>query len=168
MVDIAEIAAADAQDSDAGVDTITGNAGDDVILGGLAGDVIKGNASHDVIVGDNGVITIFSNDTTVATYGRIATQDVALGADDTIYGNAGNDVIFGGLADDIINAGHGNNIVFGDNGFIDWTRPMLSRNYASTLQVMTLIHQISTEFQRPMQQLAVSIRSLAVLAMILF
>jgi Ca2+-binding RTX toxin-like protein len=107
-----------------GADTIGGNAGADLILGGSSGDTVYGDDVAgsagagdlaDVIVGDNGEIEfvdgvishIFTTDTTEAT-----------GGSDTISGNAGDDLILGGVngSSDVLSGNGGDDILLGDDG----------------------------------------------------
>ncbi|MDP1612945.1 MAG: VCBS domain-containing protein [Sulfuritalea sp.] len=80
-----------------GNDYLDGEDGDDILLGGTGGDQLFGGAGNDQIAGDNG-----GYDTS--------------GEADTIYGEAGNDIIDGQGGDDIIDAGADNDLVFGGLG----------------------------------------------------
>ncbi|MEH6585177.1 MAG: LEPR-XLL domain-containing protein [Halioglobus sp.] len=110
-----------------GIDIISGNAGVDVLLGGKAGDTIYGDDvaasaegtanidGGDVILGDNGDLFLAGSEGQLVVQGNavdyITTTDVAnsSGGNDTISGNAGADVILGG-----VNEGIGNDVIFGD------------------------------------------------------
>ncbi|NIQ03506.1 MAG: hypothetical protein GWM98_26665, partial [Nitrospinaceae bacterium] len=111
-------------DGDGGSDTISGDAGSDIILGGSGGDTIYGDDSTgsngtddlaDFIVGDNGRFDLTTN-----LIAQIVTTDVseATGGADTISGNAGDDVILGGVngSSDVLSGDDGDDILLGDNG----------------------------------------------------
>ncbi|WP_375173688.1 matrixin family metalloprotease [Pseudooceanicola sp.] len=118
------------------VDTITGNAGADWIIGGYGGDLIHGNDEADnetaldgadVILGDNGEIILSGG-----ALDQVRTFDTAealFDADDTITGDAGGDIILGGLGADLIRGDHslgtdsaedGGDTILGDNGELLW------------------------------------------------
>ncbi|MBD2360610.1 DUF4347 domain-containing protein [Anabaena minutissima FACHB-250] len=138
-----------------GSDTISGNAGADTVLGGSAGDVIFGdNASasggntdkNDILLGDNGEIKLVSpaldtningSDRIVILGGAVATVrstdngGSATGGQDTVSGNAGGDIILGGVLGDTLygdranptnstNTLDGNDTILGDNGALEW------------------------------------------------
>ena len=117
-------------------DTITGNANADWIIGGYGGDLIHGNDEADtetaldgadVVLGDNGEVLLSSGAVTdIRTYD---TSDPLFAADDTITGDAGGDVILGGLGADLIRGDHvlgtdsaqdGADVILGDNGELVW------------------------------------------------
>lgn len=121
-------------------DLLFGNANNDVIAGGVAGDTIHGNDGDDIILGDNGTLDwtydftadpFFPNgmDTDLNTLDLITTQLPAAqpGGRDTIYGDDGGDVVFGGTDADTIYGDDGDNmgaatdnsdVLFGDHGRI--------------------------------------------------
>jgi Ca2+-binding RTX toxin-like protein len=96
-----------------GSDTIEGNAGADIIFGGAEGDDIWGNDARDIILGDNGKVIM-----PLAVIDYIQTTDPAIGGDDTIEGNSGDDIILGGAESDDIWGNTGYDIILGDNGNI--------------------------------------------------
>jgi Ca2+-binding RTX toxin-like protein len=166
---VAKIATTDVDTTTGGSDTIVGNAGGDIIMGGVLAETIYGDAAtpgaydgNDVILGDNGRVewlytgdpayaSIESGmpgafDNTLATLDLITTDVPAShpGGRDTIYGDAGNDVAFGGEYADTLfgdtgtlaDSGGGNDILFGDHGRLYPHRSLLanfaSRNFFAT------------------------------------
>jgi len=127
--EVQKIKTTDTVDADGGVDTIQGDGGDDIILGGVLGDQISGNGNDDIILGDNGTL-VYDDDSDLSTLDRIASEiSTVLGDVDTIYGNAGNDIIMGGTAGDILYGGNSEaandpiagddaDVLIGDNGEI--------------------------------------------------
>jgi Ca2+-binding RTX toxin-like protein len=132
-----------------GADRITGNAGRDVAIGGTAADTIYGDAATptagaadlgDILLGDNADIFLADPSAhggiTGAAIGvlgggvaTIRTTDIstATGGSDSIVGNAGGDIIAGGVLAETIygdaatkGAFDGNDIILGDNGRIEW------------------------------------------------
>ena len=87
----------------AAAQTLNGNAGDDLILGGGLGDTLNGLAGSDTLDGGAGGDVLNGGD---------GNDDLSGGAAiNTINGKEGNDVITGGLGDDIINAGAGSDLI---------------------------------------------------------
>lgn len=127
-----------------GTDTISGNEGNDVLIGGTAGDTMYGNDGEDILLGDNARIDLLGLTgrlliqvaamPAASAIDFITTTDVAetTGGADVMSGNAGNDILFGGVNNggvDIlygdaavpVNALDGDDILVGDNGFLDFT-----------------------------------------------
>ncbi len=106
--------------SDGGADIITGDSGDDVILGGAGADQIDGNLDADIIFGDFGEV-----DYNQGTLEDMRSTDSVFGDADTIGGQGGANIIFGGangnMTQDTITASNGDNIVFADFGVIDYS-----------------------------------------------
>lgn len=100
-----------------GADTIHGNAANDIILGGVNGssDELFGDGGDDILLGDNGEL-IYNDviDSDLTTLDFVRTLDVSLGGADTIHGNAGRDLIFGGKDGDTIDGGSEDDLIFGD------------------------------------------------------
>src|SRR5439155_24257876 len=108
-----------------GGDTVTGNAGADYVLGGNSGDTIYGDDPAgsagaadlgDVLIGDNGEIKLVSS-----AVSHIFTTDITetTGGHDNISGNAGNDIILGGVkkgSPDVMSRGTGADIRLGHDG----------------------------------------------------
>lgn len=150
-------------------DTLTGDGGNDLIFGGTKADIISGGLNNDLIFGDHGkaegIINLAAlplNQTTPPfSFTAIATQKTDLGGNDTIHGDAGDDIIlgqqgsdrlFGDDGDDDIIGGHnlaggydgndeidggaGNDAIAGDNASI--TR----RGDIETLLIRRLISQV--------------------------
>lgn len=127
-----------------GTDTISGNEGNDVLIGGTDADTMQGNDGEDIMLGDNARIDL------VGPTGRLLMQVAAMpaatavdfitttdvlettGGADVMSGNAGNDILFGGVnnggvdtlygdAATPVNALDGDDILVGDNGLLDFT-----------------------------------------------
>ncbi len=111
-----------------GVDTISGNEGIDIVMGGNDGDMLYGDdVSGTAGVADGGDIIIGDNGEVVYQQGVIAqirtTDNVeTTGGADTIKGNYGDDIIFGGVngSPDIIEGNTGDDVILGDNGELDF------------------------------------------------
>ena len=108
-----------------GEDDINGYGGNDTIYGGTGNDFIDGGAGKDTLKGDDGSDNIFSsfdgkND---LVYGGRGSDLINAGFADKVYGEAGNDQIYGG---GYIGYGGGgkdifstnNNMLSGPNGVI--------------------------------------------------
>lgn len=98
-----------------GNDTVNGDADDDILLGGAAHDRISGNTGNDILLGDNGQLN-YGVDANLATLDLITSTDPAIGGNDTISGDDGSDIAFGGVANDTITGGAGEDKLLGDNG----------------------------------------------------
>ncbi len=114
----------DTSEATGGDDTLSGNAAIDVVLGGVGADTIHGDAITegsadlaDVILGDNGYVS-FVEDALEdpMTLELIRTEDTDLGGADTISGNAGDDIIFGGTAGDTVHGDANDDLILGDFG----------------------------------------------------
>jgi Ca2+-binding RTX toxin-like protein len=117
-------------------DAIFGDAGNDIAIGGTGGDIIHGNAGDDILLGDNGQVDLRAGPgrllvqvaamPTPSAVLSIATTDMsdAAGGVDTITGDAGADIAFGGVAGDElfgdsaapVTALDGADVLVGDNG----------------------------------------------------
>ncbi|OKH86459.1 LEPR-XLL domain-containing protein, partial [Thalassospira sp. TSL5-1] len=113
------------EESIGGADTISAGAGNDVIFGGQAGDTIFAGADNDVILGDAGYLKLDDSpifviaekkDWDLGTHFTLETRNQAVGGDDSIFGNAGNDIIIGGSFDDYMEGNDGNDAIIGDQG----------------------------------------------------
>ncbi|MCH5377199.1 MAG: hypothetical protein JJ992_24820, partial [Planctomycetes bacterium] len=115
-----------------GADTISAGAGRDLVLAGYGGDTVFGDDATgssgagdlgDILIGDNGTIEFVSG-----AVKRIFTADIteATGGADTIAGNAGNDVILGGVngSSDLLSGGDGDDILLGDDGELVYDDPL--------------------------------------------
>ncbi|KGM48448.1 matrixin family metalloprotease [Pseudooceanicola atlanticus] len=118
------------------VDTITGNAGSDWIIGSYGGDLIHGNNEGDdqtaidgadIVLGDNAEIILSGG--ALSEVRSLDTDQPLFDADDTITGDAGGDIILGGLGADLIRGDHslgtdsaedGGDTILGDNGELLW------------------------------------------------
>jgi len=118
-----------------GADTITGDAGSDVILGGSDADTLHGDDAAgtsagldlgDILIGDTGKV-VYNTFTGASVLRDVESLDVstASGGDDDVTGNAGNDILIGGIAQDSLygdaldaNVGDvdGDDLILGDNG----------------------------------------------------
>ncbi len=108
-------------------DIISGDIGADTIFGGAGGDTLFGDDSTgsngeadgaDIVFGDFGEINY--QDGVVAT---VATTDPGFGETDSIFTQAGNDIVLGGdnASFEIIDAGTGQNLILGDFGSVDFS-----------------------------------------------
>lgn len=127
-----------------GTDTIGGNDGNDVLVGGTDADTMQGDNGEDILLGDNARIEL------TGPTGRLLIQVAAMpaptavdlitttdvlettGGADVMAGNAGNDILFGGVNNggvDVmygdaaapVNALDGDDILVGDNGLLDFS-----------------------------------------------
>ncbi|MEM8790522.1 MAG: matrixin family metalloprotease [Pseudomonadota bacterium] len=98
-----------------GVDLIFGGDDDDIIVGGADQDTIFGGADDDIVFGDNGQLEFFFG------IPRIILQsiDPTIGDSDSISGDDGEDIIFGGTAGDNLSGGADFDLIFGDHGIFD-------------------------------------------------
>jgi len=79
-------------------DTITTGTGSDTIIGGTQDDLIQAGAGNDFVIGDNGIFSY----PTPGTLETMISTDPAIGGNDTIYGDLGWDIVFGGYGDDLL------------------------------------------------------------------
>ena len=132
-------------DDNGGGDTIYGDEDEDIILGGFnteaTTDDLYGNSGDDIILGDNGLLLFSPNEDTPADPRDVYLDSVetiahAIGGDDLISGNAGDDIAMGGTAADTIYGddasafaadADGEDILLGDNGKITLTGNDLGR-----------------------------------------
>jgi Ca2+-binding RTX toxin-like protein len=108
-----------------GNDTIDGGKGVDRVLGGLGVDTISGGDDDDVLIGDHGIID-YNADQNLTTLDSVESKELAIGSDDTVYGNAGNDIVVGGFGADHLYGGNSaaggaitgadKDAIIGDNG----------------------------------------------------
>ncbi len=108
-------------------DLLDGGDGNDRILGGDGNDVLLGGAGNDRVSGGNGDDTIFGDGYVDPEFGVyevafgqigetvLVSNDAGAGRD-TLYGDRGNDTIYGGDGADSIYGSNGNDILFGDAG----------------------------------------------------
>lgn len=113
-----------------GNDAIAGDSGADRILGGAADDDITGGSENDIILGDNGRLN-YAEDGNLNTLDRITTTHPTVGGQDSIQGNAGDDIALGGADNDQIAGQLGNDILLGDNGQV-----IFSNNQAQTIETL--------------------------------
>ena len=118
-------------------DRLFGSGESDIILGGAGRDYIEGNGEKDLILGDNGIVLL--DDRTdwalddqdanlVERVGVVQTTDPDKGGNDTVYGNAADDIIIGGGNDDQpgdpsrenLHGGAADDIIIGDYGRIQF------------------------------------------------
>src|SRR5207245_406718 len=113
-------------------------AGRDLLYGDGPGTVTSGPIDDfaDVIFGDFGLVQQFvagPKDTTrapvglqriqttaIASLARIQSMSLQNGADDTIYGTDGRDILIGGPGNDAIDGGKLDDLIFGDNVSLTW------------------------------------------------
>jgi Ca2+-binding RTX toxin-like protein len=114
-----------------GSDYIFGGGGEDTIYGfhadlGTYGALVEGVPDNDVIFGDNGRIQFNPTERANRITKMFTLYDgdgVDSGASDTVFGQFGNDVIFGGLnsaAREELSGGLGDDIIIGDQGEIEF------------------------------------------------
>ena len=134
----------DAMEGNGGADTMAGNDGDDDMVGGSSsagaadgGDSMTGGTGHDVMLGDNGrivrVVLLPANaydrydagvpaGTGEGLENGAPKRDVFLldldriGGNDVMAGEAGDDVMHGGLGNDLMTGGDGHDDMFGELG----------------------------------------------------
>ncbi|MHA1215846.1 MAG: hypothetical protein ACTSPX_00790, partial [Candidatus Thorarchaeota archaeon] len=128
-----------ALDGIGGDDTLSGNADGDLIVGGYGGDTIYGDNAGgtagsqdgaDILLGDNGRVLLRGHapgvfETFNSAVDEVVTTDTSedSGGGDTINGNAGNDIILGGVNNsgiDTLNGNAGDDVILADNGLVDF------------------------------------------------
>ncbi|CUV65016.1 putative Serralysin [Sulfurovum sp. enrichment culture clone C5] len=115
-------------------DTLTGNNNNNTIDGGVGNDIIEGGLENDTLIGGVGVDTISYATSSQAISIDLSIEDAqdTIGAgmdtitgfenltgsnnDDTLKGNALNNIILAGLGNDILNGGLGNDTLDGGVG----------------------------------------------------
>ena len=114
-----------------GMDTVNGGAGADVLYGGAGDDILIGGAGADILIGGSGSdtasydgstagVTVFLNAAQGANSGADAAGDTFEGIEnltgsayqDTLYGDAGSNIIDGGKENDQLFGGAGDDIYF--------------------------------------------------------
>lgn len=96
-----------------GNDTLYGNSGNDTIRGGNGNDIIVGN---NVSATDLSIFKDYVDDATKEKLSAIETSATVQRGINDIYGDAGNDIIIGGLDADLIYAGNGNDYIYTGDG----------------------------------------------------
>lgn len=107
-----------------GNDTIFGGAGEDIIAGGGSTDYLDAGEGDDLIFGDLSIVQ--PNEVTFSTL-ETGAEDTILGGngsdvifgewgDDEISGNDGADSLYGGVGDDTLKGGSENDIIEGNDG----------------------------------------------------
>jgi Ca2+-binding RTX toxin-like protein len=102
-------------------DVLTGDAGNNTITGGAGGDVLDGGAGIDTTSYAGSSTRVNVNLASGAVWGGHATFDTLIGIenligsahDDSLIGNAGNNVLNGGLDNDRLVGGDGNDVLTG-------------------------------------------------------
>ncbi len=97
-----------------GNDTIEGNAGNDVLFGAGGKDEIRGGPDGDLIFGD--CATVEFSFGSITLHKVEGTEAGKRGDADALYGDGGDDFIFGGVGNDTIEGGDGNDFLFGESG----------------------------------------------------
>jgi len=105
-------------DGRGGIDFLFGNGGKDTIYGGGGADTIRGGNGGDTVHGGNGDDWITERGDFGTGYAITTGNDRLFGngGDDRIYGYTGNDRLFGGAGDDELYGGIGNDRLFGGAG----------------------------------------------------
>ena len=94
--------------ADGGADTLATGAGNDLVLGGAKGDTLTLGAGNDIAIGDNGeLIWDAAGSADPSSLDVVRTTAVAIGGNDTVYGNAGDDILVGGFGADKLYGGNG-------------------------------------------------------------
>jgi Ca2+-binding RTX toxin-like protein len=80
-------------------DTMFGGVDRDVMIGGAGPDFLDGNGGNDLIIGDGGLLhrVVSPAGVTEVTF---ESTDIELGGDDTLIGDEGRDIMFGGIGND--------------------------------------------------------------------
>ncbi len=117
-----------------GADVLMGDAGDDNILGGVGNDTIGGGAGNDLILGEQGIDTLSGDDgDDVIQGGEGEDGELRGGAGDdrlypnavddlddliahSLFGEAGNDMLFGTQHADLLDGGADDDEIFGHDG----------------------------------------------------
>jgi Ca2+-binding RTX toxin-like protein len=111
-------------------DVLSGDAGADVLLGGAGGDAIYGDAAApgandlaDIVIGDEGIVVFNGGyagaDADPSTLDLVQTTDApGFGGGDTIYGNAGKDILIGGAGGDNVSGDADQDLILGDQGTV--------------------------------------------------
>jgi Ca2+-binding RTX toxin-like protein len=94
-----------------GADQIITGMGRDVIFGGTAGDVIHAGSGDDLVLGNFGALML---DEGVAR--NVQTTNPCFGGSDLIYGEDGNDWLYGGGGNNILLGGNGNDHLYAGGG----------------------------------------------------
>ncbi len=98
-----------------GNDTIWSGAGNDNIWGDDNDDLLYGNDGEDQLIGGTGIDSIYGGDDNDVIYGDDP-EYMYLGSNDYLYGDAGDDEIYGQTGNDYINGGSGYDKIYGDAG----------------------------------------------------
>ncbi|HKY31809.1 MAG TPA: LEPR-XLL domain-containing protein [Candidatus Polarisedimenticolia bacterium] len=141
---VATVRTTDETAAEGGSDQIHGNATADVMAGGVVGDTLHGNDGDDIALGDNALIEWlyagghpgledleegFVFDSTFTTLDLVLAQVPAAhpGGRDTVFGDAGSDILMGGEDADTVwgddgdesgAASDNDDILFGDHGVV--------------------------------------------------
>ena len=100
-----------------GVDTIHVPLDNNVVIGGAAGDVIDLGGGTNLAFGDSGYIE-WAQQAGVNEIAQAGSIAPAIGGNDQISTDNGQNVVVGGAGDDHITLGTGTNVVLGDSGAI--------------------------------------------------
>jgi Ca2+-binding RTX toxin-like protein len=131
-----------------GTDIINGGIGADILIGGAGQDTMHGDVGTDWLVGDNGrfdFVPVTGNDGPTML-SLVQTTGMTFGGGDTISGDAGADMIFGGAGGDAIfgdnsAASSGGSdladIIIGDNGQIDFLNGAIASLTTTDIVVTT-------------------------------
>ena len=97
----------------AGDDTLNGDAGNDNLIGGTGNDTVNGGADADWILGDDGTVDRTKDPN---AGGITLTGSDATAGNDTLNGDAGNDIVYAQGGNDIVNGGSENDELHGQAG----------------------------------------------------
>jgi Ca2+-binding RTX toxin-like protein len=109
--------------TDGGNDLINSGGGEDLVIGGAGGDTVHAGAGADIVAGDHARFDFTPDDAVThdgpTTLVRVDAIERGSGAADSLYGDAGDDVLIGGTSSDEIDGGADKDLVFGDNVTLD-------------------------------------------------
>ncbi len=104
-----------------GNDTILTGSAADIVLGGMGSDEIRTGLGEDIILGDNGTVQYSKGLLDI-----IYTSDNFAGGNDLIVCGNDNKIILGGYGDDSITSLNGDDVIFGDGGYVDFDRGVIT------------------------------------------
>ena len=103
-----------------GDDVVITLGGIDIVIGGAADDNVHSGAGADIVVGDHAALTwAVRGDALQVTVVDVIPSDGGIGGLDTVFAEAGEDVVIGGTEDDDLDGGTGRDLIFGDNAKLD-------------------------------------------------
>jgi Ca2+-binding RTX toxin-like protein len=119
-------------DAVGGIDTINAGAGNDLVIAGAGNDVVNAGAGNDRVAGDGArfeFVPVLADPALDDGNTRLAVVfDKGVAGNDTLNGDAGRDLLIGGLGDDTINGGAEADVLIGDSArlLFDATETLVS------------------------------------------